>query len=98
MDEPDKNIKNRVLGNSLFLVSIAAGSPPEIRDRIFQTFFTTKAPGKETGLGLDISLKIVRRHFGILARDQTSPHICFGVRLPMAEVITANPTGSAYSV
>ena len=36
-----------------------AGIPVEVKDRIFDAFFTTKAPGSGTGLGLDISYNIV---------------------------------------
>ena len=31
------------------------GIPPEIRDKLFQPFFTTKPTGEGTGLGLSIS-------------------------------------------
>ncbi|OGV67675.1 MAG: hypothetical protein A2498_14500 [Lentisphaerae bacterium RIFOXYC12_FULL_60_16] len=40
------------------------GIPPEIREEIFQSFFTTKEKGKGTGLGLSISRAIVRDHKG----------------------------------
>ena len=36
------------------------GIPPEIREKIFQPFFTTKPPGEGTGLGLSISYDIVK--------------------------------------
>lgn len=42
-----------------------SGIPPAVRDRIFDTFFTTKPVGKGTGLGLAISRQIiVEKHAG----------------------------------
>ena len=35
------------------------GIPPEIKDKLFQPFFTTKPTGEGTGLGLSISYDIV---------------------------------------
>ena len=42
------------------------GIPPEIADRIFNPFFTTKPTDKGTGLGLAISSDIVRQHGGTI--------------------------------
>jgi signal transduction histidine kinase len=36
-----------------------AGIPPDIRDKLFQPFFTSKPTGEGTGLGLSISWDIV---------------------------------------
>ena len=46
------------------------GIPPEIRDKLFQLFFTTKPTGQGTGLGLSISWDIVtQQHGGTIAVD-----------------------------
>ena len=40
------------------------GIPPEIKDKIFQPFFTTKPTGSGTGLGLSLSYDIVTKLHG----------------------------------
>jgi signal transduction histidine kinase len=60
------------------------GVPPEIRDRIFEPFFTTKAVGEGTGLGLDISWRIVvNKHHGDIAVESEPGDTRFRVRLPV---------------
>ncbi len=59
------------------------GVPPEIRDRIFEPFFTTKPVGEGTGLGLDISWRIVvNKHHGDLSLESSPGDTRFRVRLP----------------
>ncbi|MHC3470021.1 ATP-binding protein [Streptomyces sp. 7R007] len=60
------------------------GVPPEIRDRIFDPFFTTKPVGEGTGLGLDISWRIVvNKHHGTLRVDSEPGDTRFQVLLPL---------------
>ena len=66
------------------------GMPPEIRKRIFEPFFTTKAVGEGTGLGLDISYRIVVNGHGGDIQVETQPgDTRFLVRLPFAEPASA---------
>jgi signal transduction histidine kinase len=62
------------------------GIPPEIRNRIFEPFFTTKPVGHGTGLGLDVSFRVVvSRHHGDLRVDSEPGRTVFRVVLPTAE-------------
>jgi len=62
-----------------------SGIPEEIQGRIFEPFFTTKPVGQGTGLGLDISWRIVvSRHHGDLRVESVPGDTRFLVRLPVA--------------
>ena len=60
------------------------GIPADIRDKLFQPFFTTKPTGEGTGLGLSITYDIVtQQHGGSIAVDsKVGDYSEFTVRLP----------------
>jgi signal transduction histidine kinase len=60
------------------------GIPPEVRDKLFQPFFTTKPTGEGTGLGLSISYDIItQRHGGSITVDsEVGEYSEFTIRLP----------------
>jgi signal transduction histidine kinase len=60
------------------------GISPEIRDKLFQPFFTTKPTGEGTGLGLSISYDIVtQQHGGTITVESEENHYTeFTIRLP----------------
>ncbi len=58
------------------------GIPPEIQDKIFQPFFTTKPAGEGSGLGLDIVQKIIEKHQGTITFASVPGHTTFTVMLP----------------
>ncbi len=58
------------------------GIPLEIQPRLFDPFFTTKPVGKGTGLGLNISYNIVKKHGGEIKVVSKPGWTCFTVRLP----------------
>ena len=60
------------------------GIAPEIKDRIFDPFFTTKPVGQGTGLGLDISWRIiVNKHHGSMRVESEPGDTRFQVLLPL---------------
>jgi signal transduction histidine kinase len=58
------------------------GIPDGIRERLFEPFYTTKPPGKGTGLGLHISHNVIARHGGRIEVTSSSGGACFEVSLP----------------
>jgi len=59
------------------------GVPQELKDRIFEPFYTTKPVGKGTGLGLEIVKRIVTQSFGGTIQIDSRPgDTRFIVRLP----------------
>jgi PAS domain S-box-containing protein len=59
------------------------GIPPELRPRIMEPFFTTKAVGKGTGLGLSLSKTIAEEHGGKLEFGEKNGRTCFSLALPV---------------
>jgi signal transduction histidine kinase len=69
-----------------FIVSIqdnGSGIPPEIQDKIFNLYFTTKPSG--SGIGLAVAYRIVQLHGGTISFE-TSPAMgtCFRLKFPVS--------------
>lgn len=74
------------------------GIPPEALTRVFDPFFTTKPVGKGSGLGLSVSLGLVRSYRGtILVESDGRSWTEFTILLPVSEPGTEASTDSAAS-
>jgi signal transduction histidine kinase len=60
-----------------------SGIPPDVLPSIFDPFFTTKPMGQGTGLGLDISRRIVTSHEGTIEVESQPGKTEFRVSLPV---------------
>jgi PAS domain S-box-containing protein len=83
----------------LRVVDTGPGVAPEVRARLFETFFTTKPEGLGTGLGLSVSRSVAREHGGELVLESTTQGASFRLSLPLsgeaeppAEAPVAAPT------
>jgi len=69
------------------LITIAddgPGIPPELQDRIYEPFFTTKRVGKGTGQGLALARTTIERHGGTLrCVSEPGQGATFTIRLPL---------------
>ena len=69
-----------------------AGILPEHKSRIFDSFFTTKPPGEGTGLGLQITHRIVvLDHRGAIEVDSVPGRTTFRVILPISQPTQEDP-------
>jgi signal transduction histidine kinase len=90
---PVLKVKTRDLGDvvEVRIRDNGIGITPEIRDKLFQPFFTTKPTGEGTGLGLSISYDIVtQEHGGTIEVDSEVGRFTeFTVRLPRRNQVTS---------
>jgi two-component system NtrC family sensor kinase len=85
--KPSLKVTTRDLGDTVEVQvrDNGVGIPAEIKDKLFQPFFTTKPTGEGTGLGLSISYDIVtQEHGGTITVDGVGEFTEFTVRLPRA--------------
>ena len=84
--EPTLSVATKNLGDSVEITirDNGGGIPPEVREKMFNPFFTTKPPGEGTGLGLSLSYDIVvKQHAGLIEVDtQPGEFTEFKVILP----------------
>jgi signal transduction histidine kinase len=78
--EPGGALRIAAHGTTVSFADSGAGIPPEVIDKLFTPFVTSKAKG--TGLGLAIAQKIVEAHGGAIeARNNPGGGATFTVRL-----------------
>ncbi len=84
---PNSTLEIKTVKDGFFLnVSIidnGPGVPVDIKDKIFDPFYTTKAIGKGTGLGLDVVRQIVNQHNGKIYLDSKPGCTEFKVCIPI---------------
>ncbi|HEY3911635.1 MAG TPA: GAF domain-containing protein [Stellaceae bacterium] len=94
--EPRLKVTTRDLGAAaeIRVRDNGTGIPPELRDKLFQPFFTTKPTGEGTGLGLSISYDIVtQQHGGTIEVDsRAGEYTEFTIRLPRRARVGAGAT------
>ena len=73
------------LGLVVEITDTGSGMPEVVKARAFEPFFTTKDVGKGTGLGLDISRRIVQRHLGTIDLHTGAGRTEFRVTLPASK-------------
>lgn len=89
--KPQVKISSRMIGESpdynqveISIADNGSGIPENIKEKIFQPFFTTKATGQGTGLGLSLSYDIIKAHGGeIRVESKEGEGTEFMIRLPL---------------
>jgi len=80
-------------GVEVRITDTGAGIKPEIKDRVFDLFFTTKAPGRGTGQGLSLVHAFVAKNHGGMVEVESEPGqgATFIVTLPAAVATNISP-------
>lgn len=76
-------VKNEDSNVVLTFTDTGCGIPEDKKDKIFEPFFTTKSSGEGTGLGLDISKRVIEKHNGTISFDsKVGQGTTFTITLP----------------
>jgi signal transduction histidine kinase/ligand-binding sensor domain-containing protein len=69
--QPTVWVSTKKIGNNVHITirDNGGGIPKEVKDKVFQPFFTTKPTGEGTGLGLSLSYDIIKTHKGEMKLD-----------------------------
>ncbi len=90
LDKNNAKMNPNAKPGSYVLISVedsGIGMSPEILDRIWDPFYTTKEVGKGTGLGLSTALSIILGHEGFInAHSEMNRGTQFSVYLPALEI------------
>jgi signal transduction histidine kinase len=92
--EPKLKATTRNLGDKveIRIRDNGTGIPPDIREKIFNPFFTTKPAGEGTGLGLSMSHDIVVKQHGGAIDVVTEPGSFTEVIITLPRVMPAHET------
>ncbi len=63
------------------------GIPDEVRDHVFEPFFSTKSPSEAVGLGLAVTRQLVERHRGTIAIESSPKGTRLVVELPSSDEV-----------
>ncbi len=95
LDEQVRALAPRAEPGPYVVLSIrdnGAGMTPEVLERIFEPFYTTKETGRGTGLGLSVVIGVVESHGGFI-QVQSTPNAGteFKIHLPALPAAAAGP-------
>jgi two-component system NtrC family sensor kinase len=81
--QPGSEHENHVDRLEISVIDGGPGVAPEHKERLMQTFFTTKSMGAGIGIGLSVSRTIAEDHGGQLELRDCEGHTCFRLTLPI---------------
>jgi C4-dicarboxylate-specific signal transduction histidine kinase len=91
-------VKPSACGARVEVADDGPGIPPEDLARVFNPFFTTKAPGEGRGLGLSVAHSIAEEHDGrIWAENRSEGGAMFVLELPVGAPVAEPAVGAATS-
>jgi len=97
--EPSLSATTKSLGNKveIRIRDNGAGIPEEVKERIFNPFFTTKPAGEGTGLGLSMSHDIVVKQHGGTIDVATEPGTFTEFIITLPRRVTAHPNPGGHN-